>query len=951
MHISGRKLTIAISPTFSQFKARSQKPSLISSQAKLSPSEKSAIEQPPTTDITAFNLYSHAKNLFLTAFAGANGRADLLQAADLLKQAVARDPSFFQAYCQLAFTEINIYGIVDHSPEYLAQAEAALQSAARLRPDAGETHLARARNLYWGYLDYDGALRELEIARQTLPGEDWIFSLKGYIERRQGRWEECIRDLERATELDPRNVLTLQQLALTYQQLRRYAEQKSTYERILAFEPNDPVTKSVHAFVELDSKADTRPLHQVTDSIRDKNPAALSSIADNWLLCAFAERDPAAARKALNALGENSTSLGPIVDVRFGRSFMEGIIATMAKDDAGARAGFTAARAEQEKIVRAQPDYGPAICALGLMDAGLGRKDDALREGRRAVELLPVEKDASNGAAMIKYLAMIAAWVGDNDLACEQLAAAIRIPGSLSYGQLKLMPFWEPLRGHARFEQLVEQAKQPVALGASASAVPGRGNITPAPEKSIAVLPFENLSRDPDNAFFTDGIHDEVLTDLARIADLKVISRTSVMQYKSRVKPNLRQIAKELGVAHVVEGSVQRAANRVRVNAQLIDARNDTHVWAQTYDRELTDIFAVESDIASTIADTLQAKLTGSERQAIASKPTENPEAYQLYLRGRFFWNRRTAPDLRKAIDLFEEAVAKDPHYAQAYAAIAQSWLLLPAYEDSAPKDCFPKAQTAAEKALTLDQSLSDAHTALAAVKVLYNFDSLGSIAEFEQAIKLNPNDATAHHWLGNHPLTAVGDLDRALAEVRRAQELDPLSLVIDTNVGWGLLVKGRYDEAIAQLRKTIEMDGSFYYARYILGQALQLSGHIAEAEKEYKKATELATDPVPLVYLAHLCGTNGRKKDARKVLGQLLEMRKQHYVDAYCLAIAYLGLGDRAEAMNWLDQGYDDRNGYELVSLRIDPFLAPLRGNPRFEALAEKIVPAREFKGAVASK
>jgi tetratricopeptide (TPR) repeat protein len=204
---------------------------------------------------------------------------------------VARDPSFFQAYCQLAFTEINIYGVLDPNPAYLAEAEAALQSAARLRPDSGETHLARARNLYWGYLDYDGALRELEIARQSLPGEDWIFSLKGYIERRQGRWEECIRDLKRATDLDPRNVLTLQQLALTYQQLRRYAEEKSTFERTLAFEPNDPVTKSQHAFVELDSKADTRPLHDVTDSVRDKNPAALSSIADNWLLCALAERD------------------------------------------------------------------------------------------------------------------------------------------------------------------------------------------------------------------------------------------------------------------------------------------------------------------------------------------------------------------------------------------------------------------------------------------------------------------------------------------------------------------------------------------------------------------------------------------------------------------------------------------------------------------------------------
>jgi TolB-like protein/tetratricopeptide (TPR) repeat protein len=513
------------------------------------------------------------------------------------------------------------------------------------------------------------------------------------------------------------------------------------------------------------------------------------------------------------------------------------------------------------------------------------------------------------------------------------------------------MPFWDPLRGDPRFEKLVGESKQPVALSASTSAVPGRANVSSAPEKSIAVLPFENLSRDPDNAFFTDGVHEEILTDLARIADLKVISRSSVMQYNSRVKPNLRQIANQLGVAHVVEGSVQRATNRVRVNAQLIDARNDTHVWAQTYDRELTDIFAVESDIASSIADALQAKLTGSERKVITSKPTENPAAYELYLRGRFFWNKRTATDLRKAIDLFEQAVAQDPHYAQAYAAIAQSWVLLPAYEDSAPKDCFPKAQTAAEKALALDESLSDAHTALAGVKILYNFDPVGSIAEFEQAIKLNPNDATAHHWFGNHPLTAIGDLDGALAEVRRAQELDPLSLVINTNVGWGLIIKGQYDEAVAQLRKTIEMDANFYYARYILGQALQLSGHIAEAEKEYKKAIELANDPVPLACLAHLYGSNGRREQAKNILNQLLERRKQDYVDAYCLAIAHVGLGNRSEAMNWLEQGYHDRNGYELSSVRVDPFLAPLRGDPRFEALAEKIVPARQFKRTVASK
>jgi tetratricopeptide (TPR) repeat protein len=424
-------------------------------QAKLSPSEKSAIERPPTTDITAFDYYAHAKNLFLTGFSGSSGRGNLLQAADLLNQAVARDPAFFEAYCQLAFTEISIYFFLDHTPARLARAEAALQAASRLRPDAGETHLARARNLYWGYLDYDGALRELEIARQSLPGEAWVFSLKGYIERRQGRWEESLRDLKRATELDPRNVLTLQQLAITYEQLRRYAEEKSTFERILAFEPNDPVTKSLHAFVELDSKADTRPLREVIDSIRDKNPAALSSIADNWLLCAIAERDPAAARNALIALGENQAALGPTTDLVFTRPFMEGVIARTAKDDAKAQAAFTAARADQEKIIQAQPNYGPALCVLGLIDAALGRKGEALREGRRAVELSPIEKDATRGIAMVKYLAMIAAWVGDKDLACEQLAIAVRNPSDLSYGQLKLMPFWDPLRGDPRFEKIV----------------------------------------------------------------------------------------------------------------------------------------------------------------------------------------------------------------------------------------------------------------------------------------------------------------------------------------------------------------------------------------------------------------------------------------------------------------------------------------------------------------
>jgi serine/threonine protein kinase/Flp pilus assembly protein TadD len=419
-------------------------------QASLSPREKSAIEQAPTDDIAAFQLYAQAKNVLAIR----NARANLLEAADLLNQAVARDPSFFQAYCQLAHTHDRLYFLgYDHTPARLALAEAAIQAAFRLRPDAGEAHLARAQNLYRGYLDYEGALAELGVAGQSLPNDAGVFELKGYIQRRQGKQEEAVRSLERAIDLDPRNTFTLQQIGLSYHHLRRFAEEKSVLDRALAIEPNDVDIKVARAFVEFHWKADTRPLHQTLDSIRTTHPAAMQSIADGWLICALAERDTDAAKKAVIAAGANP----PFTDeaVNFTRPFVEGIIARMAKDEEKARVAFTAARAEQEKVIQAQPNYGPPLCVLGLIDASLGRKEEALREGRRAVELLPVEKDPINGIAMVKYLAMIAAWVGDNDLACEQLALAIPPPSRLTYGQLKLLPFWDPLRGDPRFEQIV----------------------------------------------------------------------------------------------------------------------------------------------------------------------------------------------------------------------------------------------------------------------------------------------------------------------------------------------------------------------------------------------------------------------------------------------------------------------------------------------------------------
>src|SRR6184192_3161517 len=402
-------------------------------QAKLSPREENAIQRSPTSDISAFDLYARAKNILLRT--GSIPKADTLQAVDLLTQAVARDPSFFDAYCQLAFAHDALYFFgEDHTSARLALAEAALQAAYRLRPDAGETHLARGQNLYWAYGDYDGALAELEVARQTLPNDARTFDLMGLIQRRQGHWEESTRNLERAVELNPHDIDTLVLgVASNYWFCRRYAEAKPWSDRALAFEPNNSFTKVWLTGLDFDWKADTRPLHRTIESIRATNPAAVPSIAEFWLVCALGERDVAAAKDALIASGENAILFND--NVLFNRAFVEGVIARMTKDDEKARSAFIAARAEQEKIVEAQPNDGLALCVLGLIDAGLGRKEEALREGRRASELLPVEKDAINGPIIVKYLAIIAAWVGDKDLACEQLSIATSRPSYLSYGE------------------------------------------------------------------------------------------------------------------------------------------------------------------------------------------------------------------------------------------------------------------------------------------------------------------------------------------------------------------------------------------------------------------------------------------------------------------------------------------------------------------------------------
>ena len=421
-------------------------------QSKLSATEKAAIEEKPTSDLDAYNLYVRAKSLIDNAVFNEPKKASLLEAIGLLEQAVTRDPIFALAYFQLAHAHDQMYLLeFDHTQDRLDLADTAIQTIKHLRPDSGEAHLALAKHLYWGYGDYDGARRELETALQRLPNEPLVFLLTGYIDRRQGRWDEAMRNMRRAAELDPRNSFILQQIALTYSALRKYADSAATLDRAVTIAPNDVAVLVQRADVDADWRGDTKPLHATIAKLIADQPGATRRVAGDWLHLALWERDKDAAGRALSLLGAD----GCHRDAPFPRAWCEGRVALLRGDVASAREAFERAKKEIKGIVLEQPNYAQALCGIGMIDAALGNKEEAIREGKQAVKLLPVTTDSIEGSQLMQYLSAIYAWTGQSDLALEELRALTAIPGYLSYGSLKLDPLWDPLRGDLRFDEIV----------------------------------------------------------------------------------------------------------------------------------------------------------------------------------------------------------------------------------------------------------------------------------------------------------------------------------------------------------------------------------------------------------------------------------------------------------------------------------------------------------------
>jgi len=453
----------------------------------------------------------------------------------------------------------------------------------------------------------------------------------------------------------------------------------------------------------------------------------------------------------------------------------------------------------------------------------------------------------------------------------------------------------------------------------------------PKQEKSIVVLPFENLSADPDQEYFSDGLTEEVISDLCKVRVLRVISRSSAMTFKGTNK-RIPEIARDLGVQYVLEGSVRKAGNSLRITAQLIDARSDAHIWAEKYSGTLDDVFGIQEKVSRAIVEALKLNLTPEEKPR---RPV-NPEAHEAYLKGRFYWNKRTGSDAHRAIKYFDQAIEKDPSYALAYAGLASAYVILPQYALVPPKEAMPKAEAAANKALELDATLAEARAVLGLIRYDFELDWVGAEREFKRAIELDPSYPTAHHWYSNL-LRELGRFDEALAEIKRAQGLDPLSLVISVVVGSVLRHMRQYDEAIVQHKTTLELDPGFPEAHMQLGYTYGAQGNFDEAISEFQKARALAgSGPAGLAEIGYAYARSGNMGKAARILNELLGLSKREYSVSSGIALVYCGLGDRDKAFEWFEKAYQERA--MSTDLKVETCWDGLRSDPRFTALLKKM-------------
>jgi len=564
-----------------------------------------------------------------------------------------------------------------------------------------------------------------------------------------------------------------------------------------------------------------------------------------------------------------------------------------------------------EPVAARRPDLPPALAALvmRLLEKQPDDRPQSADEVLRALEGLGAPKAPSvrartaapRGIAMLAAAALVLALIG--------------------------------------FAAWARTSRAKAGEGTSVASTAGRAavatSVATSVARSVAVLPFVNVSADRENEYFSDGMTEELINALANVPGLRVAARTSSFAFKGR-SVDVREVATKLGVGTVLEGSVRRAGSRLRVTAQLIDAGAGYDLWSESYDREVTDVFAVQENIARAIVGALRVRLGGPD-SALVTRPTRDIAAYDLYLKGRFAWNQRTSAAVPEAVQYFEQAVARDPRFAEAYAGLADVYLLLPTFGGTPPSEAWPKAKAAAERALALDSTLASAHTSLAYGTMLYDWDWPRAEAGFRRAIAAAPNYATAHHWYADY-LAGRGRQAESLREMRRAHELDPLSRIIGTELGWVLHIAGRNDEAAAQLHETLRLDPNYAHAHLILGMVYLAQRRADTAVASLRTALDLGGfHPQTVGALVAAYAASGNRGAARRLLADMRDRSAREYVSPFGFAIAYAGLGDTTRAIEALNQAVDERDGL-LPENFFDPILDPLRPDPRFARVQERM-------------
>ena len=773
-------------------------------QAKLTGREEEALAVKPTNNPEAYDAYLRGLAFEGRSFSSYGTYSPDLtrKAAGFYERAVRLDPNFALAWARLSRVNAHLcFSGQGESPSaHREAAKRALDNAQKLEPNSPETLLALGYYQYWGLRDYGSAKTTFGHVSKLLPGSSEVPRALGLIARREGHWDESVAYFEQALTLDPRNVELLIAAASTYTMLRQFPAALKLYDRGLDITPNDP-----------DLMASKAGIYQAQGNLQEAAKLLVEVNAQTLSGNAFAtkiiqltlERNLG---EAVRLLQDRQAQFH--FDSEFDKTSNQvglALAQRLAGDTAGAKASAEEARNTLEQLYRDQPDNGALALSLSQAYAAMGEKDLALKTAAHPIMLLPRAKDSKVGPMFEENLALIQTMVGENSGAISTLTRLLQTPyGSVIYGQapitptlLRLDPIWDPLRADPAFQRLCEEN-------------------APLPEKSIAVLPFENLSKDEENAFFASGVQDEILTDLAKVADLKVISRTSVMQYKSDLERNLREIAKTLGVSHVVEGSVQRAGERVRVSAQLIDARNDTHLWAEHYERDVADIFAIQSEIAQQIADQLKANLSPAEKAAIAEPPTADLVAYAYYTKAREIniydnWEG-IEKSAKQKVELLEKAIQRDPNFALAYCALAKAqWDLSSKTNDPKPLEL---ARNAAESALRLRPDLAEAHVELARyyfLAAVFGFDTAPNYArarnELDIARRELPNNAEAVAILAKIEKTQ-NHWGPAPAYFQKANDLDPRNGEVAWHLGQTLFEMRRYSELEQFLAKQAASGG-----------------------------------------------------------------------------------------------------------------------------------------------